>query len=107
MTQLSFSWSVDLSAMTFLGSTMLVEVYREGRGGDTKAGQKAIERLRRVTKAMGRGPFMEEMLGGGSKEAHMMMMELPMMLDHFLHRFERRRLKGTSEIGNRPAADFQ
>lgn len=76
---------------------ILVEAYREVREGDAKAGQKAIERVRRVTKVMGRGPFMEDMLGGGSKEAHMMMMELPRMLDHFLHRFERRRLKGASE----------
>jgi len=76
---------------------ILVEAYREIRAGDAKAGQKAIERLRRVTKVMGRGPFMDEMLGDGSKEAHMMMRELPMILDHFLHRFERRRLKGASE----------
>ena len=27
----------------------------------------------------------------------MMMMELPMMLDHFLHRFETRRLKGAPD----------
>src|SRR6185312_1941426 len=76
---------------------VLVEAYRDVRDGDAKAAQKAIERLRRVTRVMGRGPFMEEMLGGSSKEAHMMMMELPMMLDHFLHRFERRRLKGTPD----------
>ena len=76
---------------------VLVEAYREVHGGDAKAAQKAIERLRRVTRFMSRGPFMEEMLGGSSKEAHMMMMELPMMLDHFLHRFERRRLKGVPE----------
>jgi hypothetical protein len=79
---------------------ILVEAYREVRAGDTKASQKAIERVRRVTKVIGRGPFMDEMLGGGSKEAHMMMMELPRMLDHFLHRFERRRLKGASEPEN-------
>jgi hypothetical protein len=41
---------------------------------------------------------MEE-FAGSSKEAHMMMMELPMMLDHFLHRFEARRLKGSPEAG--------
>ena len=29
-------------------------------GGDTKASQKAIERVRRVTKLIGRGSFMEE-----------------------------------------------
>jgi hypothetical protein len=77
---------------------ILVEAYHEVRDGDTKAAQKAIARLRRVTKAMGRGPFMEELAGGFSKEAHMMMMELPMMLDHFLHRFEARRLKAAPEV---------
>jgi hypothetical protein len=71
---------------------IVVEAYREIRAGDEKAAQKAIERVRRIMKAFGRGPFMEEF--AGSKEAHMMMMELPMMLDHFLHRFESRRLKG-------------
>lgn len=71
---------------------IVVEVYREVRDGDEKAAQKAIDRLRRVMKAFGRGPFMEEF--AGSKEGHMMMMEMPMMLDHFLHRFESRRLKG-------------
>jgi hypothetical protein len=35
---------------------------------------------------------------GSSKEEHMMMMELPMMLDHFLHRFEGRRLKGSGQV---------
>jgi len=75
---------------------IVIEAYREVRDGDQKAAQRAIERLRRVTKALGRGPLMEE-LAGPSKEAHMMMMELPMMLDHFLHRFEVRRLKGGPE----------
>jgi hypothetical protein len=75
---------------------VIIEAYREVRDGDPKAAQKAIERLRRVTKALGRGPFLEE-FGGASKEAHMMMMDLPMVLDHFLHRFEARRLKGSSD----------
>ena len=68
---------------------LLVEVYREVRGGDSKATQRAIERLRRMTKMLDRGPFMEEF--AGSKEAHMMLMELPRMLDHLLHRIETRR----------------
>jgi hypothetical protein len=71
---------------------VLVEVYREVRDGDAKAALRAIERLRRVTRVMGRDPFMDEMIGS-SKEAHMMMMELPRMLDHFLQRFETRRLR--------------
>jgi hypothetical protein len=75
---------------------VLIEAYREVRYGDQKAAQRAIERVRRITRALGRGPFMEE-FAGGSKESHMMMMELPMMLDHFLHRFESRRLKGAPD----------
>lgn len=78
---------------------ILVHAYREVRDGDAKAGQKAIERLRRVTRAMGHHPFMDEIMMGshGDKETHMLMRELPMMLDHFLHRFERRQLKGSPE----------
>lgn len=76
---------------------ILVDAYREIRDGDTKAAQKAIDRLRRVTRAMGHHPFMDEIImGSRDKESHMLMMELPMMLDHFLHRFERRQLKGSS-----------
>jgi hypothetical protein len=75
---------------------IIIEAYREVRDGDVRAGQKAIERLRRITKGLGRGPFMEE-FAGSSKEAHMIMMELPMMLDHFLHRFEARRLKSAPD----------
>jgi hypothetical protein len=75
---------------------VLIEAYREVRDGDAKAAQRAIERLRRVTKALARGPFVEEFLGP-SKEGHMIMMELPMMLDHFLHRFEARRLRSIEE----------
>lgn len=76
---------------------VLIEAYREVRDGDAKEAQRAIERLRRVTKALGRGPFMEELFGL-SKESHMIMMELPMMLDHFLHRFEARRVKSTEDV---------
>lgn len=68
---------------------VIMEVYRDVRGGDIKTAQRAIERLRRMTKMLGRGPFMEEF--GGGKDSHMMMMELPSMLDHLLHRIESRR----------------
>lgn len=74
---------------------IIIEAYREVRAGDGLAAERAIERLRRVTKVMGRGLFMEE-FAGGSKETHMMMQEMPMMLDHFLRRFEARRSKGAS-----------
>jgi hypothetical protein len=75
---------------------IVIEAYREVRDGDAKSAQRALERLRRVTRSLGRSPLMEE-FAGSSKEAHMMMMELPMMLDHFLHRFESRRSRGTTD----------
>jgi len=83
---------------------IIIEAYREVRDGDPKAAQKAIDRLRRVLKVFRRGPFMEE-FGGFSKEAHIMAMELPMMLDNFLHRYEGRRLKGVLENGSEEAEE--
>jgi hypothetical protein len=70
---------------------VIMEVYREVRSGDSKTAHRAIERLRRMTKMIGRGPFMEEF--GGGKDSHIMMMELPTMLDQLLHRIESRRLR--------------
>jgi hypothetical protein len=35
-----------------------------------------------------RGPFMEE-LGVSPKEMHMMFREIPMVIDHYMQRFER------------------
>jgi len=69
---------------------IIVEAYRELREGDPKAVQRAIDRLRQVTKALERGPFREF---AGSKETHIMMRELPMMLDHLSHRLKARRMK--------------
>jgi hypothetical protein len=76
---------------------IVMEVYREIRAGDAKAAQKAVERLHRVVRAMRRGPFMEEFVGG-AKEADMMMMELPMMLDHYLNRFETRKIDSSADV---------
>jgi hypothetical protein len=75
---------------------IIMEVYREIRSGDAKAARKAIERLHRLTRVIGRGPFMDEMMGP-SKEAHMIARELPMMLDHMVHSWESRRLKSSGE----------
>ncbi len=61
---------------------IVTEAYREVRDGDPKAAVIAIERLRRITKMLGRGPFLEEF--GGGKEAHIMMMELPRTLEHLM-----------------------
>lgn len=70
---------------------VMAEAYREIRDGDLKSSQRTIERLRRVFKNIGRRDFMME-FAGPSKEAHMMAMEMPRMLDHFMHRLEMRRI---------------
>ena len=68
---------------------VVIDAYREIRSGDPKAASIARHRLRRFTKGFRRGPMME-MFEPSSKEAHILMMELPMMLEHFLHRYEDR-----------------
>jgi len=75
---------------------IMLEVYRELRDGDSKSATRAMERLRRVVRALDRGPFWEE-LAASSKESHMVMMELPRMIDHLLHRFETRHLRRSDE----------
>jgi len=74
---------------------VLVETYREMCKGDPKSSQRAIDRLRRFLKNIRRRDFMLDFMGE-DKEAHMLAMEMPMMLDHFLHRFASRRLGGPS-----------
>lgn len=69
---------------------VISEAYREIRAGDPKSSRRAVERLRRFLKSIGRREFMLE-FAGPSKEAHMLVMELPRMLDHALHRLEIRR----------------
>jgi len=71
-------------------SEILVESYREIKNGGKKELDKAIHRLKRATKAMRNAPFMEE-LYGNSKEMHMVVMELPHMLDNFFNRYAKRK----------------
>jgi hypothetical protein len=70
---------------------VLSDAYREMRAGDFKSSQRTIERLRRLLKTFGRREIMMEFTGP-SKEAHMLAMEMPRLLDHFLHRLEARTL---------------
>lgn len=69
---------------------VISEAYREIRTGDPKSSRRAVERLRRFLKSIGRREFMLE-FAGPSKEAHMLAMELPRILDHALHFLEMRR----------------
>lgn len=70
---------------------IMTEAYREIRDGDAKSSQRAIERLRRLLKNVGRREFFMDFVGP-SKDAHMMAMEMPRLLEHFLHRFGSRRI---------------
>jgi hypothetical protein len=76
-------------------SEVLTEAYRELRDGDPKSAHRTIERLRRFFKNVMRRDMVEFI--GPSEDAHMLAMEMPRMLDHFMHRFERRRLKGPDD----------
>jgi len=64
---------------------LAMEVYRAVKSRDTEAIKQEMTRLRRFSEFGMHGPFMEE-LGMGDRESHMLFMEFPRMLDHFLRR---------------------
>jgi len=66
---------------------LFFETYREIRNNDALKAEKAIHRLRRVIKMTRKGPMMDMFMMEESKEAHMLFMELPMILDETLHRY--------------------
>jgi hypothetical protein len=64
---------------------MGLEAYRLSKRGSVEHVRDALEAFRDAADATVRGPYMDEM-GIGGKEAHMMMRELPMLIDHQIHR---------------------
>jgi hypothetical protein len=64
---------------------LAMEVYRAVKSGNVESIEREMQRLRRFTKVMMHGPFMEE-FGFGHKEYHMIAMEFPRMLEHTLRR---------------------
>ena len=64
---------------------LAMEVYRAAKTGNAESIEREIQRLRRFSELMMRGPFMEE-FGIRSKEYHMIAMEFPRMLEHTLRR---------------------
>ena len=67
---------------------ILVESYREMRERNSPGSvQRAVRKLRRIISNIARRDVMFE-LAGPSKDAHVVMMELPRVLDHMLHRLE-------------------
>ena len=64
---------------------MGLEAYRLSKRGSVEHVRDALEAFRDAADATVRGPYMDEM-GIGSKETHMMMRELPMLIDHQITR---------------------
>ncbi len=67
-------------------SEILVEGYREARGGDPHSIGRMAERIQRFTRIMMRSPLMEGL--GSPKEHHMLIMEMPRILGRYLQRID-------------------
>jgi hypothetical protein len=67
-----------------------LEAYRRAKSGNLERAREALRTFRDAAEATVHGPFMEEM-GMGSKEAHMMLRELPMVIEHYMEIFLLRR----------------
>lgn len=62
-----------------------MEAYRVAKGGSSEAAHDALRTFRDACEVTMHGPFLDE-LGLSNKEAHMMYRELPMIVDHYMHR---------------------
>ncbi len=60
-----------------------LEAYRAVKSGNPRKARDAIRTLQRVAEFTAQGPFMEE-LGMASQEMHMMLMEMPRMVERFM-----------------------
>ena len=65
----------------------LLDAYREAKAGNIKAARSTLQKLRRVSKVVIEGPFVEE-FGAHPREAMMLTMELPELLDRYLRRIQ-------------------
>jgi hypothetical protein len=64
---------------------LAMEVYRAVKRGEPEAIGREVSRLRHFSERMIHGPLMEE-FGFGGRESHMLAVEFPRMLEHFLMR---------------------
>lgn len=62
-----------------------MEAYRASRAGDHKRAREAIRTFQRVAEFTARGPMMEE-FGPRDKDLHMMLVELPHLVEHVTRR---------------------
>jgi len=60
--------------------------YKTAKSGTPKAGTEALRGFQRIVERSMHGPFMEEFVMS-SRESHMMMRELPRMLEHITERY--------------------
>jgi len=67
-----------------------VEAYKVAKSGDYLETKEALRAFRDAADFTIRGPFMKEM-GFYSKDARMQLEELPMVIDHYMQRFEKPR----------------
>ncbi len=74
-----------------------LEAYRTAKSGNYRATHEALRIFRDAAEFTLRGPFLEEM-GMLSKETHMMFRELPMIIDNYMHRFDKHRKKDSEQI---------
>jgi hypothetical protein len=77
---------------------MALEAYHAMRAGDHAAAERALLRIGRTSDMMAHGPFLEG-LGFGDRETHVLLRELPRMIDHFV----RRSIKVKKSRRTRPA----
>jgi hypothetical protein len=63
--------------------TMAVELYRASLTDNREALNRAYEAFVRAVEGLDMGPFLHEMLGPSRREIHMLLHELPRLLDHF------------------------
>ena len=63
-----------------------MDAYRAAKTGDRRAARAAMRTFQRAAELTMRGPFMEE-LGMESRDMHMMVMELPSLVEHMMRRF--------------------
>lgn len=86
---------------------LAMEVYRAVKSGDPVAIEAEMDRIRRFSDLMMRGPFMEE-FGFDDKDSYMFLREFPRMLKHMLGRtLERARVVGEKGLPTATVSEAQ
>jgi hypothetical protein len=78
-----------------------LETYRVAKKGRLESTEKALRTFRDAAELTMRGPFIEKM-GSDDKEAQILLRELPMVIDHYMHRQLSKHEKKTVRIEKSP-----